>query len=41
MERETNVRRQTLQKRLAGSRSYAEAHANEQKMPPAMENMLV
>ena len=41
MERETTGRRQTLQKRLAGSRSHAGAHVNEQKIPLAMENMLV
>ncbi len=41
MERETGVRRQTLQNRLAGSQPYADAHAHEQKMPPAMEEMLV
>jgi hypothetical protein len=41
IERETGVKRQTLQKRLAGSQPYADAHAHEQKMPPAMEEMLV
>ena len=42
MERETGVRRQTLQNRLAGSQPYAEAHVHKQKMPSAiMEEMLV
>ncbi len=41
IERETGVKRQTVQKRLAGSQPHAAAHAHEQKMPPAMEDMLV
>ncbi len=40
-EAKTGVLRQTISKRLNGSKPHKEAHPTEQKMPPAMENILI
>ena len=40
-ERKTGVRRQTISARLAGTKSYAEAHVHEQKLLPAIKKELV
>ena len=40
-ERETGVLRQTIQKRLDGAKPPRQAHGEQQKMPPEMEDILI